>query len=204
MNYAIITPSSHVGFSLGSAGVSYLRPSFRNQRDSTPRLTERGPFPLRPFSFRDLNLRQAEESLVAACLDHEHAIVAATRELGLHPFRSEAAWELDRYYVMLVNAYVRGCYSESENRTVLALVYPDDDFRIKDDLYDGNTAVAAYCDALIEALRDTYDAQDTVVRAVMAITDAPIYLVPGSPPPAPRPLRRPRPPNERRGRGGVE
>ena len=151
---------------------------------------------VKPFSFRDLSLRQSEEALVAGCLDHEHALRTAARELGPHPFRSEAAWELDRYYVTLINAFVRGCYSEAGNRTILALIYPDDDFRITEDLFDGNTAAAEYVDALVEALRQTYEAQDLAVSAALALTEAPIYLVPGSPSPAPRPHRRPKPPDE--------
>lgn len=151
---------------------------------------------MRPFTFRDLSLRQAEEALVSGCLDHEHALVTAARELGLHPFRSEVAWELDRYYVTLINAYVRGCYSEANNRHILTIVYPEDAFRIEDDLFDGNTAVSAYIDALVDALRTTYDAQDSAVHAAMALTEAPVYLVPGSPPPAPRPLQRPKPPDK--------
>lgn len=154
---------------------------------------------MRPFLFRDLNLRQAEESLVAACLDHEYALVTAARELGAHPFRSEVAWELDRYYVTLINAFVRGAYSDLNNRRTLAIIYPDDSYRIETELFDGNTAVNEYVDALIEALRETYDAQELAVRAAEALTETAIYLVPWSPPTALRPLqplRRPRPPDE--------
>lgn len=159
---------------------------------------------MHPFSFRDLNLRQAEESLVAACLDHEYAIVTAPRELGLHPFRSDAAFELDSYYVTLINAYIRGCYSEAANRDILCVIYPEDSFHIQDELYDGNTAVSAYVDALIAALRETYDAQDMAVRAARALTETSIYLVPGSPPPALRPLRRPKPPDKGGTMRGLE
>lgn len=49
-----IIPLSHAGFSYRSEAVSYLRPSFRNQRDSAPRLTERGPFPLSEDSIDQL------------------------------------------------------------------------------------------------------------------------------------------------------
>lgn len=131
------------------------------------------------FVFRDLTLRQAEESLVAACLDHEHAIIAAARELGPHPFRSEAAFELDRYYVTLINAYLSGAYSEHGNREALAQLYPDEAWRIRDELFDGNTAVAAYCDDLVAAMRDTYAALDAALRSARALYETPVgYLAP--------------------------
>lgn len=151
---------------------------------------------IHPFHFRDLNLRQAEEALVAGVLDHEYALRVAARELGAHPFRSECAFELDKYYVSLINMFVSGCYNEMGNREALALAYPEDAFRVEDDLFDGNTAVPEYVDALVEALREVYDTQDMAVRAARALTETAIYLVPGSPPSAPRPLRRPKPPDE--------
>jgi hypothetical protein len=159
---------------------------------------------LHPFSFRDLNLRQAEEALVAGCLDHTYALVTAARELGVHPFRSECAFELDKYYVSLINMYISGCYNELGNREALALAYPEDAFRVEDDLFDGNTAVDEYVDALVAALRETYDAQDEAVRAAMALTETAIYLKPGSPPTAPRPLRRPKPPDKGGSMRGLE
>lgn len=134
---------------------------------------------MRPFVFRDLSLREAEESLVAACLDHEHAIVTAARELGVHPFRSEATFDLDRYYVTLLNAYISGSYDEHGNRDALAQLYPDEAWRVTDGLFDGNTAVAAYVDDLVAALRETYAAQERAVAAARALYETPIgYLAP--------------------------
>ena len=166
---------SRVGFIQGQSLVTLRRPQSRAY-STKQRVILAGGIPLRPFSFRDLNLRQAEESLVAACLDHEHAIITAARELGVHPFCSEVAFELDRYYVTLINAYVRGAYSELNNRRTLALIYPDDAFRIETDLFDGNTAANEYVDALIAALRECYDAQIAYVAAAEALADAPISL----------------------------
>lgn len=159
------------------------------------------------FTFRDLDLRHAEEVLVAGCLDHEYALLATARELGKHPFRSEVTYELDAYYTALLNAWIQGSYSEERNRSILSKAFPEDDFRITEDLYDGNTAIHEYVDALVAALRQTYDAQDLAVRAAEALTETAIYLVPGSPPPAPRPLRpekqRPKPPERGGHRGGI-
>lgn len=137
------------------------------------------PITKRGFVFRDLTLRQAEEALIAACLDHEHALLTAARELGPHPFRSEVAFDLDRYYVTLINAYISGSYHEQGNRDALALVYPDDAWRIQEELFDGNTAVAAYVDDLVAALRGTYDALDDALRAARALYETPVgYLAP--------------------------
>lgn len=138
------------------------------------------------FTFRDLTLLQSEESLVAGVLDHEHALQMATRELGPHPFRSEKAFELDRYYVTLINAWLSGSYSEHGNREALALMYPDEAWRISEELFDGNTAVNAYVDDLVAALRDTYGAMDTAVNAARALYETPVsYLVPLRPKPRP-------------------
>lgn len=126
------------------------------------------------FSFKDLTLRQAEESLVAACLDHEQALLESARELGPHPFRSEMTHELDRLYVWLLNAYISGAYDEQGNRSALAARYPDDAWWIEEDLFDGATAVAAYVCALVAALKATYLAQDKEEVAISAREDAPI------------------------------
>lgn len=128
------------------------------------------------FTFRDLTLRQAEESLVAGCLDHTHALLAAARELGPHPFCSEAMLDLDKYYVTLINAYLSGSYNEQGNREALALLYPEEEWHIREELFDGNTAVAAYVEDLVAALRDTYAAHNAAIAAARALYETPVAL----------------------------
>ena len=137
--------------------------------------------------FRSFQLWQAEEALLAACLDHEYALVTAARELGPHPFRSEYTLDLDIYYTWLLNAYLAARYDEQENRARLSARYPNAKWQIEDQLFNGNTSIAAYADDLVMALRETYAAQDRAVAAARFLSETPINLEPGFPVPAPRP-----------------
>lgn len=178
--------------------LSFPCPRFGSVRLNTVAVYRNEGVPL-SFSFRDIRLRWAEESLVAGCLDHEHCLTESLR-LPWRFFRSEMGGELERVFYILVLWYRIGAYDGATNRDRLGELMrkhgePGDDWWVEEDLFDGATAVPAYCVALVDALLATYQAQDDAVAAVKALYETPILTQPPAPPsPAKRPpAMRPRP-----------
>lgn len=82
---------------------------------------------LSPSYFKDFTLRQAEEEIVGACIDHEHAMASSLRILSVDDFRSEVADDLRLIYYTLAGWYERGAYDPATNRErLLDLAEPHD------------------------------------------------------------------------------
>ena len=71
------------------------------------------------FTFKDLTLRQVEEELVAAAIDHEHALIELYGARRLQAFRSEHAYELNQITNVLFAWHDRGLYNPARNRARL-------------------------------------------------------------------------------------
>lgn len=146
------------------------------------------------FTFKDLTLLQAEEALVAGALDHEHMMIEALR-LPWRFFRSESGADLERIFYILAAWYRLGTYDGMTNRDRLGKMLcarseVDIAYWVEETLFDGATAVKAYCVALVDALLATYEVQDAEVAATRARLDAPIGDVGRWSPPKPTTLTR--------------
>lgn len=78
------------------------------------------------------SLQDAEETVVACCIDYEHAMRHALTVLPLRPFRSEVADDLDLIFYTLAGWLASGRYDGIENRENLMLLAEPDSGRNRD------------------------------------------------------------------------
>ncbi|MDZ4250933.1 MAG: hypothetical protein U0990_12730 [Candidatus Nanopelagicales bacterium] len=130
------------------------------------------PVPSQPTPFFDtaipfahLNLRQAEEELVGACIDHESALRIALASLPLEPFRSHVTHDLRRIFYTLAGWLERGAYNPATNRDRLKQVVGDD---YLESLFCGFGIVPEYVSALCDAINESNRLQDDALAAVHA------------------------------------
>lgn len=150
------------------------------------------------YSFRDLTLREVEEEIVGAAIDHEHALIELYGATRISSFRSEQAYELNRVANVLFAWHDRGLYDVERNRTRLEKHF--DPFTIGE-LWCPAGAIPSYVHALCAALIKSNELFDEAVRArIRWQTENPIAFSPASP----SPVRTARPPDKRGGFvGGV-
>lgn len=154
------------------------------------------------FSFRDLTLREVEEELVGAAIDHEAALIDLYGARQITSFRSEQAYELNQIANVLFAWHDKGCYSEERNRDRLEKHF---DVHYIHDLWCPLGVIPEYVMALCEALTKSYALHDDAVAARIRLLNEHPFR-PESPLPAvrPRPKEPPPPPHRKGGFvGGV-
>lgn len=124
------------------------------------------------FTFRHLDLRSAEQELVGACIDYEHALDYCARRLPADLFRSEAAGELRTIFLVLLSWQARGIYDEHENRRNLEVNFAA---ALIDELWSVSSWNRPYFQALTDALIAEYSAWDAAVGSISRLLfDAPL------------------------------
>lgn len=136
--------------------------------------------------FPDVDLQAAEEQLVGASFDHEHAMRACLHRLPLRPFRSVHAEDLHLIFYAAAALFDRGEYDGATNRDRLMLdmakagygdiaAWLDDDYA----LWSPWCAAPEYVDALLDALLGSYRLYDDHVRATKAyLEENPLAITP--------------------------
>lgn len=154
------------------------------------------------FSFRDLTRLEVEEELVAAAIDHEHALIELYGATRLRSFRSEQSYELNQIANVLFAWYGLGCYNTDRNRERLDKHFdPGYIHRLWCPLGVLPEYVNALCGALITS-NELFD--DAVTARIRWLNENPIANSPVPPQPA-RPRPKEPPPPRRKGGfvGGI-
>lgn len=151
------------------------------------------------FGFRDLTLREVEEELVGAAIDHEHALIELYGATRLTSFRSEQAYELNRIANVLFAWHGRGLYDPARNRDRLEKHFTPEYIH---DLWCPAGVVPEYVAALCGALVKSYELFDDALYArIRWQTENPLAFSPASP----QPVRTGRPPDKKGGFvGGIQ
>lgn len=154
------------------------------------------------FTFRDIPLRVAEEEIVGAAIDFEHALVSLYGTTRVQSFRSEQAYELNQIANVLFAWHDKGLYTPDTARPALEKHF---DPGYIHELWCPMGHSIEYVDALCMALaRGEELHQEAVTARFREINEAPFR--PASPPPArprPRPKGPPPPPKKGGHVGGV-
>jgi hypothetical protein len=151
------------------------------------------------FTFHHLSLREAEEELVSAAIDYEHALIELYGATRIRSFRSEKAYELNQISNILFAWHDRGLWHTLYNRERLEKFF--DPYYIKQ-LCCPQAFSIEYAADLARAVVQNYTLHDEAFDATMRLQTENPFNVKEAPPPeiqGPPPLRRSQPPM----RGGV-
>jgi hypothetical protein len=124
---------------------------------------------MKQISYSDLTLREQEAELVAACIDHEDALLTAISILPVDDFRSQEASDLRQVFYVLAGWYSSGTYDPETNRDSLALYF--DEIYI-DGLWCPFGVVKRYVRGLAQNIAAVYREQDEVIGNIRRLVDS--------------------------------
>ena len=167
--------------------------------------------------FNDLTLREAEEEIVAACIESSDALEVALSILAVDDFRSEVAADLRIIFYTLASWYENGSFDPDENFNRLLLLSEaqagnNRDYEVwhgyLDMLFCPGTNVTGYVEELCRAVTHDKALADTATTAALAWrTQSNLQdnaLARQTPPPSAPPRLRPKRPQKEGGfMGGV-
>lgn len=166
--------------------------------------------------FKDLSLREAEEEIVAACIESSDALEVCLGVLPVDDFRSEVAADLRIIFYTLAGWYENGTYNPDENFNRLlslseASTNNNRDYEawhgLLDMLFCPGTNVPGYVEELCRAVTHDKALADAAVAAASAWrneTKLRDSLARQTPPPSAPPRRKPKRPQKEGGfMGGI-